>query len=394
MGALPGAAMANAGQVGAAAVPGDVPGQPRVRRYSGEAHTLLPARGVAGPPGPCPAAASGPQPAAAAAGAAVPPAQHVQKQPPLIRVAAQDVAAPLAAQLPASALQPHDHQVVASAAPGQLLAAPIGAAAPPPLVPQHAAHLVPVLSGEEPPSAPTAGHEVDPMRAPTVARDAAVVAAEVEDLTFRLRSSEEALAEERFRSRWLAAELEDVRAELEETRRYAAELEPLRGLASSGAMGGLGLGGTPGAPEEGHRRQFSEAATVEPWAADRPVRPPQMEADGLPAEMRGVMTNGVCPDDGSCDSEVRALRAELAERDRELLAAADARRKAAGQSEKVAAALRAKLTELEAVVAATPSASSRASSPHRSDCDFGSPSVEVGAALDEGVHTEMESSAA
>lgn len=65
------------------------------------------------------------------------------------------------------------------------------------------------------------------------------------------------------------------------------------------------------------------------------------------------------------------LRAELAKRDRELLAASAARRRSADSSERAAAALRAKLSELEAVVAATPSASSRASSPHRSDA--GSP---------------------
>merc|ERR1719221_1889395 len=86
--------------------------------------------------------------------------------------------------------------------------------------------------------------------------------------------------------------------------------------------------------------------------------------------------------------EVRMLRAELAKRDRELLAAAAARRRTADQSERAAAALRAKLAELEAAVAATPSTSSRASSPRSSE--RGSPMLGAMACVERGVQTEPE----
>jgi len=86
------------------------------------------------------------------------------------------------------------------------------------------------------------------------------------------------------------------------------------------------------------------------------------------------------------------LRAELAERDRELRAAAAARRRCANQAERTAAALRAKLTELEAVIAATPtpSTSSRASSPRSSERgrDVSSPCVL--SCVERGVQTEAE----
>jgi len=72
-------------------------------------------------------------------------------------------------------------------------------------------------------------------------------------------------------------------------------------------------------------------------------------------------------------AEVKVLRAELARRDQELMDMAAARHRAAEQSERTAASLRAKLAELEMAVAATPSASSRASSTHRSET--GSPGI-------------------
>lgn len=74
------------------------------------------------------------------------------------------------------------------------------------------------------------------------------------------------------------------------------------------------------------------------------------------------------------EDEVRFLRTELARRDKELLVSANARRKAADQAERGAAALRAKLAELEAMVAATPSTSSRASSSPRGS-EIGAPCV-------------------
>merc|ERR1711924_565655 len=55
---------------------------------------------------------------------------------------------------------------------------------------------------------------------------------------------------------------------------------------------------------------------------------------------------------GELTDEVAVLRVELAERDRELLVAATSRRRTAEQSERTAAALRAKLVELEAVLVA------------------------------------------
>lgn len=349
MGTLPGAGMAvAAAPVTVTAAPGDVPAQPRVRRVSGEPQQLALPRG--------PAASTSPAATAALANVSQPPVQKTA--PPLVR--------------------------------------------PAPLVPSpQPAHLLPMQCGADfTPAPPVASSPEVPrdaclqvgavLVAPNAARDAAVVAAEVEDLTIRLRCSEEALAEERYRSSCLTSELEmarsraatstdagsEVAAELDEMRRYAAELEARGGLASnSAAVSSLGVRG---------------GAELPPGAMMEAVR----------GGTSSMPTNGVNPVANSApdyDAEVRALRAELAERDRELLAATTARRKAAGQSEKVAAALRAKLMELEAFVAATPSTSSRASSPHRSDCDFGgSPSVqalEVGGILEPGMQAaEMEPS--
>jgi len=70
--------------------------------------------------------------------------------------------------------------------------------------------------------------------------------------------------------------------------------------------------------------------------------------------------------DGVGDTlEVRTLRSELAERDRQLLEAATARRQCADQAERAAAALRTKLNELEAAIAYSPTTSSRGSSQDR-----------------------------
>mmetsp|Transcript_3629 Transcript_3629/g.7079 ORF Transcript_3629/g.7079 Transcript_3629/m.7079 type:complete len:622 (+) Transcript_3629:81-1946(+) len=98
------------------------------------------------------------------------------------------------------------------------------------------------------------------------------------------------------------------------------------------------------------------------------------------------------PSNAATSAGVQLLRAELAERDRELRAAAAARRRCANQSERTAAALRAKLTELEAIIAATPtpSTSSRASSPRSSERgrDVSSPFAVSG--VERSVQTETE----
>merc|ERR1712203_1090816 len=72
--------------------------------------------------------------------------------------------------------------------------------------------------------------------------------------------------------------------------------------------------------------------------------------------------------DESAAEQILQLRAQLAQRDRELVAVATARHRAAKQSEHVVAALRAKLCELEAAVAACSNPSSAASSPRSDRC--------------------------
>lgn len=74
--------------------------------------------------------------------------------------------------------------------------------------------------------------------------------------------------------------------------------------------------------------------------------------------------------------EVLSLRAVLAKRDRELLVATRARRRCADEAERAAASLRAKFAELEAVIAASPSSSSRASSREPSCAPDSGPAVD------------------
>jgi len=80
-----------------------------------------------------------------------------------------------------------------------------------------------------------------------------------------------------------------------------------------------------------------------------------------------------------------------AERDRELRAVAAARRCCASQSERTVTGLRTKLSELEAVIAATPtpSTSSRASSPRSSERgrDVSAPAAAF--CVERGVQTEL-----
>jgi len=117
----------------------------------------------------------------------------------------------------------------------------------------------------------------------------------------------------------------------------------------------------------------------------------------------GLILSSKSEDDGKASScvatasdevaEVRLLRAELAERDRELRAVAAARRRCANQSERTVTGLRTKLNELEAIAAATstPSTSSRASSPRSSERgrDVSAPAAAF--CLERGMQTDLES---
>jgi len=233
--------------------------------------------------------------------------------------------------------------------------------------------------------------------------------AEAEELAQRFGASEEELSRERTRSRRLSSELEEAHAQaaaagsaearemwgqLEELRRYVAERErdvlSLRGCVER--LEQAAAAGAEAAEEARSRDRFS-GDTPNSWDGQRADQLFE-ELEQLKAELEERTRGGWEVDSsgnaGAVDSlegvEVRLLRAKLAKRDRELLAAAAARRRTADQSERAAAALRAKLTELEAAVAATPSTSSRASTPRSSE--RGGPSDVPG--VDRAVQTEFE----
>jgi len=241
--------------------------------------------------------------------------------------------------------------------------------------------------------------------------------AETEELACLVEASEEELSRECTRSRRLALELQEaraqvaadsgaeVKAQLAELRRYVLELEKGNGQ-QRGTIEGLeeelaeATRAAEAATAEEHRLMGPAAGCAEEPPVRERLRMGQLledfqqlkaelaeerakssESAAAEAEGRSVAASSALE-----SAEVRLLRAELAKRDRELLAAAAARRRTADQSERAAAALRAKLTELEAAVAATPSTSSRASSPRSSE--RGGPVLVH--SMERGVQTELE----
>lgn len=244
--------------------------------------------------------------------------------------------------------------------------------------------------------------------------------AQVEELVRCLRASEEELSKERLRSEHLRSEADTARAgklvdaasvvELQALRRRVQELEK----PVDRTQGGSSLLGSeivvPRA-EDPYRRLESveEAFEMECIRTERlNDEVEHLKAELLEDRVRLVSTSAAGLESGSGTSmahsaldsdgwtagvespEMRVLRGELAKRDRKLLAAAAAQRRSADQSERVASGLRARLAELEALVAATPtpSTSSRASSPPRSDA--GSPCARP---VDQAVQTEPHASA-
>jgi len=204
----------------------------------------------------------------------------------------------------------------------------------------------------------------------------------------QLEISEGELSEERLRSVHLRSELEELRsssasvdgqieanAPLVEMRRAMSELE---------------------------QRNHQLAFTVETLEREREHETSSLQVGSRRLHQEGCILSSNSEDVGSPTSraavsdeaaEVRLLRTELAERDRELRAVAAARRRCANQSERTVDALRTKLNELEAIVAATPtpSTSSRASSPRGSERgrDVSSPAAAF--CVERGVQTELES---
>lgn len=204
--------------------------------------------------------------------------------------------------------------------------------------------------------------------------------AEVEDLARRLAMSEEVLARERMCTQTLSSELEQARAaavcgdtsevsmEMQALQCYTVELER-RNAQLQGTIEALEQQAYVQDNEEANADQNSsgESAWRERAKSDELVK----DMEQLKAELREERRRR--GDAAEAVEEAKLLRAELAKRDRELLAVAAARRLSADQSERAAAILRIKFNELEAVVAATPSTPSRASSPACSDVDVGSP---------------------
>lgn len=238
---------------------------------------------------------------------------------------------------------------------------------------------------------------------------------ETRELSRNLESSLEDLSRERARTKLLESELDQAHARVAAD--AAAEVEELRRCAADLEQRNVQLQCTVERLSQDSCGRTNEIELTEAFERER-VRAEQMycelerlRVELLEAQSRAVgkrsegpavpplggeleMSNGshgTEPVDAS-DSlvsfetpEVRMLRSELAKRDRELLAAASARRRTADQSERTAAALRAKLAELEAIVAATPSGSSRASSPPRSE--GGSP---FQLSADRGIQTDLD----
>jgi len=158
-----------------------------------------------------------------------------------------------------------------------------------------------------------------------------------EEVQSSLRDSEEALTRERDRSEELIRELEAMKA--------------ANALAS--AAGSAQRGGDSDEEENG-RKKIS--------FAPKSLRTAQSEYwDG--GSSSGSARNSVADES---TGEVTELKSLLAQRDRELKVMATARRRSAEESSKAASAFRQKMLQLEAAVAATPSASSRASSPRGS----------------------------
>lgn len=223
---------------------------------------------------------------------------------------------------------------------------------------------------------------------------------ELEAMGCRFSACEEELARERALTGQAEAQRAEQGLQADEMQSYATELEQenrqlrltllsLEEHCGGAAQAAEALRLQRGAGEEALEREESKVVQL------------MQELEHLKADFAYSSSGAVSGADGASESpEVRLLRAELAKRDRELLAATAARRRTAEQSERVATALRAKLTELEAAVAATPSTSSRASSLHRSDhSDRGAGASERGSPyllqppVDKAVQTESDADA-
>ncbi|CAE8684842.1 unnamed protein product, partial [Polarella glacialis] len=102
-------------------------------------------------------------------------------------------------------------------------------------------------------------------------------------------------------------------------------------------------------------RSRSEMLSAELHEARVECRAPLQKSEEVASASRAA--------DAADSLEVNRLRAELASRDRELLAAATSRRRFAEHAEQVAAALRTKLSELEASLCSPPSPSSASRTP-------------------------------
>eukprot|EP00927_Polykrikos_kofoidii_P055995 TRINITY_DN50176_c0_g1_i1.p1 TRINITY_DN50176_c0_g1~~TRINITY_DN50176_c0_g1_i1.p1 ORF type:complete len:734 (-),score=151.78 TRINITY_DN50176_c0_g1_i1:149-2074(-) len=216
-----------------------------------------------------------------------------------------------------------------------------------------------------------------------VAADAAAeaIAAENMELTRRLEACESALNRERARSLRLEAELADLAAQsaaeasatASEAQQGSAELQQ-KFLAAQEEVAKLkdcvaDLQRTNQQSETRSKSLEEELQTA--WkrcAAQAQEHMGLLQAELAAFQAKEVQATAINTNGNvNSSSEVMRLRMELAMRDRELLKAASMRRQTAVQQEHAVAALRGKLAELEAFVAATPSVSSRASSPHRSE---------------------------
>lgn len=283
----------------------------------------------------------------------------------------------------------------------------------------------PLHGAEEPTAEAGVVEQVSPVR-----EGADATVARVEELVRCLRASEEELSKERLRSEQLRSDADSARAgklvdaasvvELQTLRRRVQELEKPSVDRTLGVSSPLGSESIVTRAEDPYRRleSIEEAFEMECIRAERlNDEVEQLKAELIEDRVRLVPTStsglesgsGAGVPQGALDSdvgwasgaggaaespEVRALRSELAKRDRRLLAAAAAQRRSADQSERVASGLRARLAELEALVAATPtpSASSRASSPPRSEEAGGSPFLSAATrppAADQAVQTEQ-----
>lgn len=205
-------------------------------------------------------------------------------------------------------------------------------------------------------------------------------ATQLEAVQSSLRYMEFELAAERSRSETLKSEAEAARrsadslasVEIQSLQRRVMEMEAqLQTVKESSEADPRETGRSEAALEaaleaerERRRRLSEEAQRTEAELMEERLRRAELSEEASSGAGRGE------------PPEVEALRAELAKRDRRLLVLAAERRRSADQSERAAAALRARLSELEAAIQATPtpSTSSQASSPPsqpRSEVDAG-----------------------